>query len=440
MNGSVSDPEMWLLKTFDQLFAISIVITLLLELSTCYGSEYGVLGEIIYSREFLISLRTASAGIIPDILVELCRLHARSKHRKRGRRGGLHRRLKNLRLDNRRKLPPLPTILLSNVQSLRHKTDELEAWIKCKPGIRDTCLLAFSETWLRELDRDEDLILSGFGSPIRLDRDPMTTGKSRGGGVCLYVNKRYCNTVVVRERICTSDIELLTVSLRPFYLPREFQQLFYTLVYIHPRANASIAAQVIADVTHRLDSICPEAPKFFIGDFNHCTLDKTLRSYEQYITCSTTQRNTTLDLCYGSVNGAYRSMAMPPLDASYHNSIYLMPVYKPAFRRLEREEKNIKLWTEDSISSLQGCLECTDWTCFYDTCNDINEITETMSAYVKYCVDMIIPSKKVVIYPNNKPWVTKELKSVINRKKKTFYLGDLVEKKAVSREVKNEIR
>lgn len=63
-----------------------------------------------------------------------------------------------------------------------------------------------------------------------------------------------------------------------------------------------------------------------------------------------------------------------------------------------------------------------------------------MSAYVKYCVDMIIPSKKVVIYPNNKPWVTKELKSVINRKKKTFYLGDLVEKKAVSREVKNEIK
>ncbi|ROL41860.1 hypothetical protein DPX16_3488 [Anabarilius grahami] len=150
---------MWLLKTFDQLFAISIVITLLLELSTCYGSEYGVSGEIIYSREFLISLRTASGGIIPDIPMELCRLHARSKHRKRGRRGGLHRRLKNLRLDNRRKLPPLPTILLSNVQSLRHKTDELEAWIKCKPGIRDTCLLAFSETWLRELDRDEDLIM-----------------------------------------------------------------------------------------------------------------------------------------------------------------------------------------------------------------------------------------------------------------------------------------
>ena len=60
-----------------------------------------------------------------------------------------------------------------------------------------------------------------------------------------------------------------------------------------------------------------------------------------------------------------------------------------------------------------------------------------MSACVKYCVDEVNPSKKVVIYPNNKPWETKELKSVINKRKNTFYLGDPLEKKAVSREVKN---
>lgn len=70
---------------------------------------------------------------------------------------------------------------------------------------------------------------------------------------------------------------------------------------------------------------------------------------------------------------------------------------------------------------------------FYDTCSDTNELTYTVSAYIKYCVDMVIPTKKV-IYPNNKPWVIKELKSVINN------LGDQLEKKAVSREGKNEIR
>ena len=144
--------------------------------------------------------------------------------------------------------------------------------------------------------------------------------------MCFYVNQRYCNTVVVRENICTPDIELLSISLRPYYLPREFPQLFFTIVYIHPRANVSAAAQMIMDLTHRLDTICPDAPKYILGDFNHCELSKTLRTYEQYVTCATTQNNTKIDLCYGSVRGAYKSLPMPPFGASYHNSVYLMPI------------------------------------------------------------------------------------------------------------------
>lgn len=120
--------------------------------------------------------------------------------------------------------------------------------------------------------------------------------------MCCYVNDRYCNTAKVREKICTTDLELLTIS--PFYLPREFQQLFYTLVYIHPRADASAAAQLMADVMVRLDAVCPEALKFVLGDFNHCKLSTVLKTYEQSVTCATTQKSTTIDLCYGSVRGA----------------------------------------------------------------------------------------------------------------------------------------
>ena len=92
----------------------------------------------------------------------------------------------------------------------------------------------------------------------------------------------------MREEICTPDIELLSISLRPHYLPSEFPQ-FFTIVYIHPCANVSAAAQMITDVTHRHDTICPDVPKFILGDFNHCEASKTLRTYEQYVTCATTQ-------------------------------------------------------------------------------------------------------------------------------------------------------
>ncbi len=54
--------------------------------------------------------------------------------------------------------------------------------------------------------------LMALGNPIS-DRDSAVTRKSLGGGLCLYVNKNWCNTVVVRETLCTPDIELLSVSL-----------------------------------------------------------------------------------------------------------------------------------------------------------------------------------------------------------------------------------
>ena len=113
---------------------------------------------------------------------------------------------------------------------------------------------------------NHELTVDGFGAPVRLDRNKAGTGKEPVGGVCFYVDKKWCNTVFVREALCTPDIELLSISLRPFYLPREFPQLFFTLVYIHPRANASRAIEHITDNIHKLDYISPDTPKFILGD------------------------------------------------------------------------------------------------------------------------------------------------------------------------------
>lgn len=102
--------------------------------------------------------------------------------------------------------------------------------------------------------------IDGFRVPIRLDRDPCTTGKRQGGGVCFYINPRWCNNVTVREKICLPDIDLLTISVRPYYLPREFPQVFLSVVYIHPKANFKNANEVLFSVLQRLQSISPDAP------------------------------------------------------------------------------------------------------------------------------------------------------------------------------------
>ena len=147
-----------------------------------------------------------------------------------------------------------------------------------------------------------------------------------------------------------------------------------------------------------------------------------------------------IDLCYGSVGSAYKSLPMPSFSASYHNSVFLGAVYKPSFKRFQLVETMLKCWSEDSISALQTCFQCTSWNVFFDTVEDINELTDLISSYVMFCMDSVVPTKKVIRYPNNKPWITKELKSIINEKKLTFFTGDPQERKMASRVVWSEVR
>ena len=127
--------------------------------------------------------------------------------------------------------------------------------------------------------------------------------------------------------LCAPDIELLTVSLRPLYPPRECPQLFVTVVYVHPRANVDRVAQNICDVTQKLDALSADSPKFILGDFNQCSFKQSLPTYHQYITCPT-RMNRTIHLCYGSVPNAYRSIAKPPIGDADHNTVHLVPIYR----------------------------------------------------------------------------------------------------------------
>ncbi|XP_071959468.1 uncharacterized protein [Antedon mediterranea] len=200
--------------------------------------------------------------------------------------------------------------------------DEVWTNIRYDRVFREANLLCFTETWLSENVPNESVEIDGF-TLIRGDRTKQS-GKDIGGGVCLFVNKRWCNITIVRDKQCTPDIELLTISLRPFYCPREFPQLFVTVVYIHPKANSTRAAEILSENTHKLETLSPDAPRLILGDFNQHKL--------------------------------------------------------------------------------------------------------------------VIPKKEVVVFANNKPWVTKELKDILNKKKRIFYQGTTHDNKQINKEVKVAVR
>lgn len=53
-----------------------------------------------------------------------------------------------------------------------------------------------------------------------------------------------------------------------------------------------------------------------MSDFNHVTLKKTVPNVQQYVTCPT-RKDKILDLCYGSLEEAYKSSPLPPLGHRY---------------------------------------------------------------------------------------------------------------------------
>lgn len=198
--------------------------------------------------------------------------HKKEVTRRGKKKAGVRARLKSGKV----KLRTLPSVILANVRSLRNKTDELQANVKHMYEVWTASVLAITETWLNENNSSDALHTDGLCSPLRLDRDSALTGKRHGGGVCIYVNTNWCSSVLVREELCNPDIELLAISLRPFYLPQEFPQIVIILVYIHPKAKAPVATKHVKNTLNRLESVGPDAPKFLIGDFNHCSPDKFL--------------------------------------------------------------------------------------------------------------------------------------------------------------------
>ena len=60
--------------------------------------------------------------------------------------------------------------------------------------MKDACILIITETWLHQLIPDSAIELAGYNTQ-RHDRTA-DSGKSRGGGLCVYVNSSWCTNAV----------------------------------------------------------------------------------------------------------------------------------------------------------------------------------------------------------------------------------------------------
>jgi len=131
--------------------------------------------------------------------------------------------------------------------------------------------------------------IDGF-SLVRSDRTEDSL-KESGGGICMYINNRWCKNISVKARYCDRNIELLVVSVRPFYLPREFSNIHVLVTYIPPDATYSEACSTLIEHIEPIENSQPDSVIIVLGDMNQCKERRHLSGFEQVVSCPTTTRN-----------------------------------------------------------------------------------------------------------------------------------------------------
>lgn len=166
---------------------------------------------------------------------------------------------------------------------------------------------------------------------FRADRSSALSGKSRGGGLGIYINNNWCNNARIFSSYCSPDIELLTVNCRPFYLPREFTVVIITALYVPPSANKKEALCVLYRNISELQ--LTQTGSFIVaGDFNLANMKTLLPHFHQHVDFATRGENT-LDVAYTNIKDVFRAVPRPHLGSSDHVSVMLIRAYKPLLIR-----------------------------------------------------------------------------------------------------------
>ena len=393
-----------------------------------------------YDKLELLALRyavTDDVSLLPDLewlqqetsQYENTKNRRSNRRRARGKRSGV-----KVRTRNRGTRPALPTVFYGNVRSVRNKMDELAANCKYNQEYRDISLICLTETWLDCRDSDGSVNIDGFNL-VRADRKG--TRKQHGGGIGVYINEHWCKNVTIKKCYCDDNVEYLILSCRPFYMPREFNNIYVTVVYVPPSANANEAAEIISNCASYMDDNCPDGVNLLMGDFNRLDVNDHIPNYHQYVHCNT-RGDHTLDLFFCNIPNAYKVLSRSPLGISDHCMLYCIPTYIQKLKSHKPHTIRVRQWDNSSIETLKACFDCTCWNVLYDNDDELEHNVDVITSYITFCTDMLVPTKSVNVYPNNKPWVTKELKEVINKKKRALS-NNREDLKSVQKELNSKI-
>ncbi len=242
------------------------------------------------------------------------------------------------------------------------------------------------------------------------------------------------------KSFCSPDLEFHTLLCRPFWLPREFTAIIITAVYIPPQANTDQALRELYRNISEQETAHPDAAFIITGDFNKANFRTIAPKYFQHVTINT-RGDRILDHCYTSFRNAYKSLPRPPFGKSDHSSVLLLPAYRQKLKCEAPALRTVQCWSDQSDAILQDCFDHVDWDMFRAVSDDdIEAYSETVTCFIRKCIEDVVPTKTIRIYPNQKPWINSDVRSTLSARTSAFKSGNTDDRKQASYDIRRSIK
>ncbi len=158
----------------------------------------------------------------------------------------------------------------------------------------------------------------------------------------------------------------------------------------------------------------PDAAFVITGDFIKANFRTIAPKYFQHVTINT-RGDRILDHCYTSFRDVYKSLPRPPFGKSDHSSILLLPAYRQKLKREAPTLRTVQCWSDQSDAILQDCFDHVDWDMFWAASDDdIEAYSDTVTCFIRKCIDDVVPTKTIHIYPNQKLWINSNVRSALS--------------------------
>ena len=298
-----------------------------------------------------------------------------------------------------------------NARSILPKLDELRIIAQQT----NAAVLCVTETWIDSSVTDNEINIDGY-SVLRCDRN------RSGGGACMYIRTDLAFNR--RNDLNADDNEAVWCDL---LLPKS-KPILLGVIY---------RSQIYTDVMTRMDNILniipPELETYILGDFNICTLEKSLNSsltksylgrlsgagFENIInepTRVTDNTESCLDHILGNNIEKVFQCGVMPTGFSDHFLVYCtrrsvrMPLHSHNRIRIRSMKKY-------SVESFNNMLSNCDWSTVLNS-ECVNTAWMNFKTILTNVLNQIAPERDVRIKIRTEPWMTPAiLEKIKNRDK-----------------------